>query len=357
MREMVGLRWARVVSTSGERPGAVELVVALEGATAAAIAYPDLVGDVSPGDRVLLNVTAVELGLGTGGVHFVVAIDAEPRSAKAVGRVMKARYTPLQTAVPSVEETHATALDASNGLTGTPILCVPLHSMIGPAAAGAKAAGAGRVAYVMTDGAALPGAFSRLVPRLRDAGLLDEFITTGQAFGGGLEAVTLWSGLLAAREIARADVVIVADGPGNLGTETRFGVSALRSGEALNAAGALGGRPVAGLRVSFADPRARHHGLSHHSRTILEQVCLVPATVATPRLLGDERDEVWQALRSLESVAPMSIVEADGQPALELLRQRDVEIESMGRTPEQDPAFFLAAGAAGIVAARIAGDA
>jgi Protein of unknown function (DUF3866) len=134
-------------------------------------------------------------------------------------------------------------------------------------------------------------------------------------------------------------------------------VSALRSGEALNAAGALGGRPVAGLRVSFADPRARHHGLSHHSRTILEQVCLVPATVATPRLLGDERDEVWQALRSLESVAPMSIVEADGQPALELLRQRDVEIESMGRTPEQDPAFFLAAGAAGIVAARIAGDA
>src|SRR4029453_16827918 len=104
MREMVGLRWARVVSTSRERPGAVELVVALEGATAAAIAYPDLVGDVSPGDRVLLNVRAVERGLGTGGVLLVVAIGAEPRSAKAVGRVMKARYTPLQTAVPSVEE-------------------------------------------------------------------------------------------------------------------------------------------------------------------------------------------------------------------------------------------------------------
>src|SRR2546427_685981 len=104
-------------------------------------------------------------------------------------------------------------------------------------AAGAKAAGADRVVYVMTDGAALPGAFSRLVPRLRDVGLVDAFVTCGQAFGGELEAVTVWTGLLAAKEIAAADVIVVADGPGNLGTETRFGVSALGSGAALNAAG------------------------------------------------------------------------------------------------------------------------
>src|SRR5207249_2111380 len=99
------------------------------------------------------------------------------------------------------------------------VVCAPLHSMVAPIAAGAKAAGAGRVSYVMTDGAALPGAFSRLVPRLRDAGLVDSFITSGQAFGGELESVTLWTGLLAAKEIAGADVVVVADGPGNLGTE------------------------------------------------------------------------------------------------------------------------------------------
>jgi uncharacterized protein DUF3866 len=356
MRGMVGLRWGTVVATSGERPGAIELDVEIDGVTEAAIAYPDLVGQVAPGDRVLLNVTAVELGLGTGGVHFVVAVDAEPRSSRPVGRVMKARYTPLQTAVRSVEETHARELDAAGGLGGTSVVCLPLHSMIGPTAAGAKAARAGRVAYVMTDGAALAGAFSRLVPRLRERGLIDAFITTGQAFGGELEAVTIWSGLLAAKEIARADVVIVADGPGNLGTETRFGVSALRSGEALNAAGSLGARPIAGLRVSFADTRERHRGLSHHSRTILERICLVPATVVVPRLDGEHRDEVWGALRSLQLVAPISIVEEDGEPALELLRNREIEIRSMGRGPEQDPAFFLAAGAAGIVAGRTALD-
>jgi uncharacterized protein DUF3866 len=354
---MVNLRWGTVRAATGERPGAVELEVEVDGAAAAAIAYPDLVGPVEAGDRVLLNTTAVELGLGTGGVHFVVAVDTESRPTTSAGRVMKARYTPLQTAVRSVEETDPSILDGSSGLRGTPVVCLPLHSMVGPAAAGAKAAGVERVAYVMTDGAALPGAFSRLVPRLRDAGLLDAFVTAGQAFGGDLEAVTTWSGLLAAKEIADADVVIVADGPGNLGTETRFGVSALRSGEAMNAAGSLGGNVVAGLRISFADRRDRHRGLSHHSRTILETVRLVPATVAVPRLEGSQRDEVWRALRSLNDAAPMSLVEEDGRPALELLTARAIEIESMGRTPQEDPAFFLAAGAAGAVAARIAGEA
>jgi hypothetical protein len=271
------------------------------------------------------------------------------------GLVMKDRYTPLQTAVRAVEETHAEVLERSSGLGGTPVVCAPLHSMIAPVAAGAKAAGAARVSYVMTDGAALPGAFSRLVPRLRDAGLLDSFITCGQAFGGELEAVTIWSGLLAAKELAFADVIVVADGPGNLGTETRWGVSALGSGEALNAAGSLGGSPVAALRISFVDERERHRGLSHHSRTILQDVCLVPATVVVPRLEGGQHEEMWRALRSLGFAAPLSIVEEDGEPALALLTERGVEVASMGRTPEEDRAFFLSAGAAGIRAGRIVG--
>ena len=90
-----------------------------------------------------------------------------------------------------------------------------------------------RVAYVMTDGAALPGGFSRLVAELRGAGLLHGWVTCGQAFGGELEAVTVWTGLLAARELLTADVAVVADGPGNLGTETTWGVSALGSGHAI----------------------------------------------------------------------------------------------------------------------------
>jgi Protein of unknown function (DUF3866) len=344
-----------VIRIAAERPGAVELEAEIEGTgPASAIAYPELTGPIDPGDEILANTTAVELGLGTGGMHVVVAVTSrQPVVADAPGRVMKARYTPLQTAVRSVEEASAAELEGMEGLGGTPVVVAPLHSMVAPVAAGARAAGAERLIYVMTDGAALPGAFSRLVPRLREAELLDGFVTSGQAFGGETEAVTTWSALLAAKALLRADVIVVADGPGNLGTETTWGVSALRSGEALNAAGVLGGRPVAAIRISFADPRERHRGISHHSRTILSRVCLVPATVAVPVLQGRERDEVWSTLRALDTAAPLEPAEADGAPALDLLRERGVAVESMGRGPDDDPAFFLAAGAAGAVAASL----
>jgi hypothetical protein len=347
-----------VRSVGAARPGAVELVVQLDGEAGAAdaLAYPELTGPVGAGDRILVNSTAVELGLGTGGLHLVVAVLSEGRAdaRDPEGRVMKARYTPLQTAVPAVEETHAEVLEASRGLEGLPVVVAPLHSMVGPVAAGAKAAGAARVAYTMTDGAALAGSFSRVVPELRGAGLLDDFVTAGQAFGGELEAVTVWSALLAAKEIARADVVVVADGPGNLGTNTRWGVTALGGGHALNAAATLGGRPVAALRMSAADPRERHRGVSHHSLTILAEVCLVPANVAVPRLEGPERETVWATLRAARLEERHQLVEVPGTPALDLLAERGVEVRSMGRSPREDPPFFLAAGAAGVLAGRMA---
>jgi hypothetical protein len=360
----VRLRHATILRIRSERPGVLELDVVVDDAPpdeppvaepAPAVAFTQLVGRVEVGDRVLMNTTAVALGLGTGGFHLVVAVeDQTPTELEHPGRVMKARYTPLQVAVESVEETDREALERSVGLDGRPVVCAPLHSMIGPIAAGARVAGAGRIAYVMSDGAALPGLLSNLVPRLRAAGLLDGFVTSGQAFGGELEAVTIWTGVLAAAELVGADVVIVADGPGNLGTDTTWGVSALASGHALNAAEALGGRPVAALRVSFADARERHRGVSHHSLTILDRVCRVAADVAVPVLDGRERDLVWNSLRERGLEERHQLVEVDGRPALDELERAGVEIDSMGRTAPDDPAFFLAAGAAGILAGRMA---
>jgi len=350
----VRLRRGVVHSVRPERPGVVELSVEVEGESRRAIAYPELTGPVDEGDTVILNTTATSLGLGTGGWDFVVAVEGtRGTDVEHAGRVMKARYTPLQTAVSTVEEAQP---DATSGtLGGMPVVAAPLHSMLAPIAAGARVAGTERIAYVMTDGAALPAALSRLVPRLRNAGLIDAFITSGQAFGGELETVTIWSGLLAARNVAEADVAIVADGPGNLGTETTWGVSALGSGNALNAATTLAGRPVASLRISFADERERHRGLSHHSRTILQRVAGPGVNVAVPALEDDaQRDAVWNALRDDRLEERHQLVEVDGAPALAELERRGVEIESMGRRPSDDPAFFLAGGAAGILAARMA---
>jgi hypothetical protein len=267
---------------------------------------------------------------------------------------MKARYLPHQVAVETLEETDRDALEAAPSLEGTPVVVLPLHSMLAPAAAGARAAGAERIVYVMTDGAALAGAFSRLVPQLRQAGHLDGWITAGHAFGGEREAVTVWSGLLGAVAVLGADVVLVADGPGNLGTETTWGVSALGLGNAANAASTLGGRPVVALRISFADGRERHRTVSHHSLTTLERIVAPGANVAVPVLQDPERTAVWDALRSRRLEERHQLVEVDGAPAIDELAERGVEVTSMGRSVADDRAFFLAAGAAGIVAARMA---
>jgi hypothetical protein len=356
---VIHIRRGMVTAVTAERPGAQELEVVVDGTSTPAISYPDLCGEVRPGDPVLLNATALELGLGTGGLHLVIAVEGRESSAETPpGHVMKARYTPVQTAVSGVEETHAELLEASDGLGQTPVVCAPLHSMVAPIASGAKrAADHPRVVYVMTDGAALAGGFSRLVQRMRGADLLDGWITCGQAFGGELETVTVWTGLLAAREVLGADVIVVADGPGNLGTDTTWGVSALTSGHALMAAETLHGRPIPALRVSFADERERHRGVSHHSLTILADVCRVAVNVPVPALQDDtQRSAVWEALRSRQLEEIHHLLEVDGQPAIEELRARGVDVRTMGRGIEDDPAFFLAAGAAGVLAGRLAAE-
>src|SRR5438105_6716152 len=225
---MIRLRRGVVEGLSEERPGAVELTVRIDDepgpAPARAIAYPSLCGEVRLGDRVLLNTTAVALGLGSGGAHVVVAVEGRDPSGlpEDDARIMKLRYTPLQTSVRAVEESggdHREAYERAEaeGLRGAPVVWLPLHSLLAPAAAGAVAAGAERVVYVMTDGAALPAGLSRLAARLRSAGLIGAVVSSGQAFGGDLESVNVFSGLLAARH-AGADVVVVGDGPGNTGT-------------------------------------------------------------------------------------------------------------------------------------------
>ena len=78
----------------------------------------------------------------------------------------------------------------------------------------------------------------------------------GQAFGGDLEAVTLHTGLLAARHVLGADVAVVAQGPGNLGTGTRWGFSGVAAGEAVNAV-ARPGRPPGGVAAGLGRRPAR----------------------------------------------------------------------------------------------------
>lgn len=326
------------------------------GADVTALAYPDLVGAPGVGDRVLLNTTALDLGLGTGGYALVAALpDRLPPDPVGPGHLVKARYTPLQTTVLGVDEQdspHHDLLREADDLAGTPVVVADLHSALPAVLAGLRNDRPGtRVGYVCTDGGALPSAFSRTVAGLREVGWLTGAVTVGQAYGGDLEAVTVHNGLLAARLVLGADVVVVTQGPGNLGTGTRWGFSGVAAGEAVNAAAVLGGRPVASLRVSEADPRDRHRGVSHHSLTAYGRVALARADVPVPAFPAPLGEEVDRQVAGLASVHRLVDVPLDG--LLEALRASPVTLSTMGRGLDDDPAAFLAAAAAGRHAATL----
>jgi hypothetical protein len=325
-----------------------------------ALAYLPLVGAPEVGDRVLLTVGALARGLGTGGYAMVAAVpDRLPADPPpSTGHLVKGRYMPLQAMVLGVDEQdsphHAVLRDADD-LAGLPVVVADLHSALPAVVAGIRAGRPrARVAYIMTDGGSLPAWFSRTLAVLRETGWVTGSVSVGQAFGGDLEAVTLHSGLLASRHVLEADVVVVAQGPGNLGTGTRWGFSGVTCGEAVNAVGTLAGRAVASLRVSDADPRPRHRGVSHHSMTAYGRVALLPADVVVPDLPGELGAEVLSAARQLcEPHGRHRLVEQPLDGLMDALRASPVTLSTMGRRLDDDPAAFLASAAAGRYAASL----
>jgi len=301
-----------------------------------AYALTDLVGEVGVGDRVVCNTTAVDLGLGTGGWH-VVHWNLARTSLRHPGpdHVMKLRYTSLQFDAGTSELAHP---DLAEQLDGTPVVACLVHSQVGVVAAALKQLRPElRVAYVMTDGAALPIALSDLVADLRERSLLDLTITAGHAFGGELEAVSVPSALGLAARPGAADVIVVGMGPGVVGTGTTLGMSAVDAAWALDAAAAMGGTPVLAVRASSGDPRDRHRGVSHHTETVARFTTARPWVAAVPPEAAD-----------LPGVRAVRLPSEDDVGAW--LDELGLRITTMGRDHTRDVLFFRAAGAAARVA-------
>jgi len=320
-----------------------------------ALAYVALVGAPEPGERVLLNTTALSMGLGTGGHALVVAIPERlPPDPVGPGHLVKARYTPSQATVLGVDDQtspHHGVIAGATSLDGLPVVIADLHSALPAVVAGVLAdAPTARIAYVLTDGGALPIWYSQTVSAL--APLLCGTVTTGQAFGGDLESVTVHTGLLAARHILDADVAVVSQGPGNLGTGTPWGFSGVAAGEVVNAVGVLNGRAIGALRLSDADSRERHRGVSHHALTAFGRVALMSADLVVPEGLPPELAAT--VARDLEPlVGRHSIVTVPTDGLVAAMLALPVQLSTMGRSLEEDESYFLAAAAAGRHAAGL----
>lgn len=327
---MLSLSRGTVVEAGDARAGEQTLSVDVGGERRRAICDVGLTGRCEAGDVVVVNTAAVDLGLGSGGFDIVhcnltrgLGADGAPGA-----HVMKLNYTSLQHAVVPVEgEQLAVPLTRPAAVFG-------LHGQLAPLAwAFARAAppGRARLGYVQTAGGALPGSHSRVVGELRDRGLLAGHLTAGPAFGGADgEAITTPGAIHHALHDLGWDAVVCGPGPGILGSGSALGHGGMVALDTAHGALALGCPVVLCARMSSADPRERHRGLSHHTRTVLE-LLLAPVTVALP--VGE----------------PAHVVEAAGHDWRELpadlagYRESGLPARTMGRGIDEDPLFFAAA--------------
>lgn len=323
------------------------LEVEVEGERRRAWADEPLLGEMREGDEVVVNAAALDLGLGSGGfdvVHVNLTRGLEGGDS-GDAHVIKLNYTSLQHQVEPVER-RAVGAVADIQPKVPPVLVLPLHGHLAPAAwAAAQAASGLRVGYVQTGGGALPGSLSRDVKQLRERGLLAGHATAAPAYGGDHEALSVVGAVDAAAHDLGWEAILVGPGPGIIGSDTAYGHGGMAALDSAHAALSLGLPALISPRLSSGDPRERHLGLSHHTRTVLE-LLLAPVDVAVP----DGEREISTALEDFDHRVQQAPADLDGYAATGL------PATTMGRSLQDDPLFFSAALAAGhLLADRAAG--
>jgi hypothetical protein len=326
----------------GEEP----LTVEVDGERRPAWADTTLLGEMREGDEVVVNVEALDLNLGSGGfdvVHVNITRGLEAGGAPGDEHVIKLNYTSLQHPVdPAEHEDFRLFLSRVEQRKGTDerpsVVVLPLHGHLAPAAWAATQARPGlRVGYVQTGGGALPGSFSRDVQQLRERDLLAGHITAAPSYGGEQEALSTVGALDAAGQMGW-DAVLVGPGPGIIGSDTTYGHGGMAALDSAHASLSLGLPTLISPRLSSADPRDRHRGLSHHTRTVLE---LLLASVDLP--VPEEAKDLFPESRHALHPVPADLrgYGASGLPT-----------KTMGRDLKNDPLFFAAPLAAGSFLAR-----
>lgn len=328
-----------------------DIRIDINGSIQKAYNYPKLSGKVNVGDEVILNTTAVELSLGTGGYHFVISNlnDIESNFTPG-GHIMKLRYTPLQVKVNSVEEQESkyhSLIDKFESLNNMPVVVGTLHSMLTPFVASYKKNYPNKkLVYIMTDGAALPIYLSKNVDNLKSKKLIDYTITIGNAFGGDYECINIYTALITAKEVLKADAVFISMGPGIVGTGTKYGFTGIEQGPILDAVEKLGGVPIAIPRISFADKRDRHRGISHHSMTVLNDIVNVRVNIPITKYKNDCLDTIKKQVKDSDLEKKHNIVYINNEKTKEDLDYFNLNVRSMGRSYDQDEEFFQAASTA-----------
>ena len=327
-----------------------DIRVNINGEIQKAYNYNKMSGKLNVGDEVLLNTTAVELSLGTGGYHFVIAnLNNLESKFTNNGHIMKLRYTPLQVKVNSVEEQDSIyheKIKNFKSLKNLPVVVGEIHSMLTPFVASVKSLNKDKkIAYIMTDGASLFLGLSKTVEILKEKNLIDSTITIGNAFGGDFECINIYTALITAKEIVGADTVFVSMGPGIAGTGTKYGFTGIEQGAILDAVQKLGGKSFLIPRISFSDKRERHFGISHHSLTILSEIANYKTNVVIPKFENDKLEKIKNQVTKNKIGEKHNIIYIDDLNTKDDLDKFNLKVKTMGRNYLEDKEFFDTASA------------
>jgi len=332
--------------------GTDPLEIDVSGEVRRAWADPGTVGPVELGDELIVNTAAIDLSLGSGGfdvVHVNLTRGLAGGETPPGVHVMKLNYTSLQHVVEPIEEpADAPARPEAR----IPVLVLPLHGHLAPAAWAAAQSGQRRVGFVQAGGGGLPGSLSGDVRELRARGLLAGHVTVSPSYGGELEAISLTGALHAAAGRLGWEAAIVGPGPGILGSETRYGHGGMAALDAAHASLALGLPTLLSPRLSAGDARSRHLGLSHHTRSVLE-LLLAGVEVPVPAQLEELWPEGAEAGRAALGEACGELHRLEEEPVdLEAYAGSGLPNRTMGRDLSEDRLFFAAPLAAGTALAR-----
>jgi hypothetical protein len=324
------------------------LTVEVDGEPRPAWADTALLGEMREGDEVVVNTAALDLGLGSGGfdvvhVNLTRGLTGAPPSDD---HVIKLNYTSLQHPVAPIELPVRLSRDMTTkgapepARAAMPVLVIPLHGHLAPAAWAAAEARPGiRVGYVQTGGGALPGSLSRDVAELRERGLLCGHVTAAPAYGGEQEALSTAGALDAAANALGWDAAIAGPGPGIIGSDTALGHGGMAALDTAHASLALGLPTLLSPRLSSGDPRDRHRPVSHHTVTVLE-LLLAAVTIPVPTGHPDPLPKLTGSAGNRHQLR-----EADAD--LRGYESTKLPSRTMGRTISEDPLFFAAALASG----------
>ncbi|MFR9071310.1 MAG: DUF3866 family protein, partial [Paraclostridium sp.] len=137
--------------------------------------------------------------------------------------------------------------------------------------------------------------------------------------------------------------VFVSMGPGIAGTGTKYGFTGIEQGPILDAVKKLGGNPIAIPRISFADKRDRHVGISHHSITVLSEIVNVNVNIPIGIEDKDKLEYVNKQIEKNNLQEKHNIVYIKPGNTFDDLSYYGLKVKSMGRNYEQDSEFFDAA--------------